>query len=131
MINRSCWHFRIISQNNDININNLESIKSVLNHRGPDASDYFLQKNIFLLHNRLSIIDLDKRSNQPLFNNQKNLCIVFNGEIYNYLELKQLLISKYNFQTKSDTEVLLAAYQIWGEKMLDKIKGAFAFCIYV
>ena len=125
-----CGILGIISQNNDININNLESIKNVLNHRGPDASNYFIQKNIFLLHNRLSIIDLDERSNQPLFNNQKNLCIVFNGEIYNYLELKQLLISKYSFQTKSDTEVLLAAYQIWGEKMLDKIKGAFAFCIY-
>ena len=61
---------------------------------------------------------------------KKIYALSFNGEIYNYLELKQLLISKYSFQTKSDTEVLLAAYQIWGEKMLDKIKGAFAFCIY-
>ena len=66
-----CGILGIISQNNDININNLESIKNVLNHRGPDASNYFIQKNIFLLHNRLSIIDLDERSNQPLFNNQK------------------------------------------------------------
>ena len=53
-----CGILGIISQNNDININNLESIKNVLNHRGPDASNYFIQKNIFLLHNRLSIIDL-------------------------------------------------------------------------
>ena len=55
-----CGILGIISQNNDINIYNLESIKNVLNHRGPDASNYFIQKNIFLLHNRLSIIDLDE-----------------------------------------------------------------------
>ena len=71
-----CGILGIISQNNDININNLESIKNVLNHRGPDASNYFIQ-NIFLLHNRLSIIDLDERSNQPLFNNQKKFMYCF------------------------------------------------------
>ena len=120
----------IISRNRKINDKEIRDLQKILNHRGPDDTDYYLNDEVFLLHNRLSIIDLDKRSNQPMFDEKKNICIVFNGEIYNYLELKKKLSEKYKFKTKSDTEVLLAAYIIWGEKMLNQLSGAFAFCIY-
>ena len=120
----------VISKNRKISDNEIRDLQKILNHRGPDSTDYYMNNEVFLLHNRLSIIDLDKRSNQPMFDEKKNICIVFNGEIYNYLELKKKLSEKYKFKTKSDTEVLLAAYIIWGEKMLHQLSGAFAFCIY-
>lgn len=101
-----------------------------LNHRGPDFNNHIFINPILFIHNRLSIIDLDKRANQPFFSNDKKKIIIFNGEIYNYPELKKELSSVYKFKTLSDTEVLLAAYEKWGTKCLDRFKGAFAFCIY-
>ena len=125
-----CGILGIISPNIKKYTKNLDIIKQSLSHRGPDNTNHFLSENFLFIHNRLSIIDLFERSNQPMFDRDSNNCIVFNGEIYNYIELRKDLSSKYKFKTKSDTEVLLAAYNIWGEKMLDKLKGAFAFCIY-
>jgi asparagine synthase (glutamine-hydrolysing) len=125
-----CGILGIVGTNIEKYSNNLDTIKQSLAHRGPDNASHYLNRNILLVHNRLSIIDLDKRSNQPMFDNEKNNCVIFNGEIYNYIELKSELSSKYNFKTNSDTEVLLAAYSIWGHEMLHKLKGAFAFCIY-
>ena len=81
-------------------------------------------------HNRLSIIDTHERANQPMKSNDNNLVLVFNGEIYNYLELRDKLKTYYDFKTKSDSEVLLAAFQKWGIKSFKKLNGAFAFCIY-
>ncbi len=108
----------------------LLKVKNILNHRGPDNFNYFKGKKFIFFHNRLSIIDLDKRSNQPMASNCGNFIIVFNGEIYNYLELKELLKTEYKFKTKSDTEVLLASFKKWGPECLNKLYGAFAFCIY-
>ena len=101
-----------------------------INFRGPDYSDYKIVDNrIVLGHNRLAIIDLDTRSNQPF--HYLNLSIVFNGEIYNFLSLKDQLIKLgYTFQTTSDTEVLAALYHKFGKKCLDLINGMFAFVIY-
>ena len=110
--------------------NKIQQIKDTMNHRGPDNFGHIKGKKFFLFHNRLSIIDFDKRSNQPMVSNCKNFVIVFNGEIYNYIELRRELSKSYNFKTKSDTEVLLAAYKKWGVGCLDHIFGAFAFCIY-
>ncbi|WP_452226937.1 asparagine synthase (glutamine-hydrolyzing) [Lacinutrix cladophorae] len=100
--------------------------------RGPDATHFTFNgkdKNIIFGHNRLSIIDLDPRSNQPL--TYKHIHIVFNGEIYNFLEIKkQLQTQGYIFNTTSDTEVLCAAYLEYGEAFINKLNGMFAFVIY-
>ena len=102
--------------------------------RGPDKTDFktysFKNSKIAFGHNRLSILDLDPRSNQP-FNYVNKLEIVFNGEIYNFIELKKELKQKgYKFNTTSDTEVICAAYLEFGNKCVDKLNGMFAFVIY-
>jgi asparagine synthase (glutamine-hydrolysing) len=100
-------------------------------HRGPDSQKYFrLDDHVIFGHNRLSIIDLSESANQPFFSKDQRFCIVFNGEIYNYLELRDQLSSSYSFSTDSDTEVLLAAYITWGVEALDRLIGMFAFAIY-
>jgi asparagine synthase (glutamine-hydrolysing) len=96
-------------------------------HRGPDGEGYYINDNVALAHRRLSIIDLSTGS-QPMFNANKDLVIVFNGEIYNYQDLKKVL--KYDFKTTCDTEVLIAAYIKWGKDMLSHLRGMFAFAIY-
>ena len=98
-------------------------------HRGPDATEIWCDDFVFLGHNRLAIIDLDENANQPMQSSCKRYIIVFNGEIYNYLELKKL-IPEYNFKTKSDTEVLLALYQKMGKEMLNLLNGMFSFFIF-
>lgn len=106
----------------------VSKLKSI-NFRGPDYLGVEQIDDLTFGHLRLAILDLDKRSNQPF--TKDNLSIVFNGEIYNYKDIKQELITlNYSFTTESDTEVLLLGYKEWGEKILDKINGMFAFCIY-
>ncbi len=105
-------------------------LKNLIN-RGPDSQNYYINNNIAICHNRLSIIDLDSRSNQPFI--FKHYVIVFNGEIYNYLELKEFLIKKYNsnFITNSDTEVLIQLiYYIGLDEALKLINGIYAICLY-
>lgn len=101
----------------------------VTKHRGPDFTDtYFEEGNVALGHNRLAILDLTPESNQPFRSHDGRYTLVFNGEIYNYLEIRSTL--DYPFQTHSDTEVLLAAYMKWGKKVLDKLNGMFSFAIW-
>lgn len=107
-----------------------KKILNSLKHRGPDASKFIKLDEAVLMHNRLSIIDINNRSDQPLHSEDNSSVIVFNGEIYNYLELREELKNFYYFTTQSDTEVILAAYKKWGVRMLDKLFGAFAFCLY-
>jgi len=110
-----------------------EQLHTMLNtiiHRGPDATDTYFDNQIALGHNRLSIIDLSPAANQPFISNDGRFILVFNGEIYNYLELKTLLKEAYNFKTDSDSEVLLAAYTVWGKDCLEKLKGMFAFAVW-
>mgnify|MGYP001217917545 CR=1 FL=1 len=107
----------------------VKNYKNLLTHRGPDQFGFYDGDYLKILFNRLSIIDLNKRSNQPF--KFKNFIIVFNGEIYNYLELKKELKNiGYKFKTSSDTEVLLYSYLNWGKKCLQKFEGMFAFAIY-
>ncbi|RKS01910.1 asparagine synthase (glutamine-hydrolyzing) [Flavobacterium sp. 102] len=109
----------------------LLNMLGVQKHRGPDFTGKWLIENqIALGHNRLSIIDLSAAGNQPFFSDCGNFVLIFNGEIYNYLELRKLLQPKYTFKTQSDTEVLLNAYREWGEKCLDQCNGMFAFAIW-
>jgi len=109
-----------------------ETVKAkmdLISFRGPDYSGIQMFDDVILGHNRLSIIDLDDRSNQPF--SYHHLWIVFNGEIYNYQDLrKDLILKGYDFRTSSDTEVICAAYLEYGEACLDKFNGMFAFTIY-
>ena len=112
----------------------IHNMNLTLKHRGPDASGIWISKNknIGFGHTRLSIIDLSKEANQPFVDRTKNYILAFNGEIYNYMEIKKKLIDKgYKFKTKnSDTEILLLSYIEWGLKCVDKFRGMFAFAIW-
>ena len=110
--------------------NILEKQLSVLNHRGPDDIGIYIDKNIALGHTRLAIIDLE-HAKQPFISNDNRYVLIFNGEIYNYLELRQDLISKgYKFKTFSDTEVLLNMFIEYQEECLKYLNGMFTFAIY-
>ena len=99
-------------------------------HRGPDESGFYSDEAASLAMRRLSIIDMFSGS-QPIFNETKDICIVFNGEIYNYKELRNPLLEKgHQFKTESDTEVLVHLYEEDDIDMLSQLKGMFAFCIY-
>lgn len=109
----------------------IEAMNKRIEHRGPDNSSFqiFSNLNLALGHTRLSIIDLHSESNQPMYYKDR-YCIVFNGEIYNYIEIKDELILKgYIFTTKSDTEVIMAAYDCWKEDCLHKFNGMFSFLL--
>ncbi|MCP5062693.1 MAG: asparagine synthase (glutamine-hydrolyzing) [Ignavibacteriae bacterium] len=105
------------------------SIAKTLEHRGPDAQGVWSEDNVTLCHRRLSIIDLSEGGNQPML--YRNYVISFNGEIYNYKELRTNLKSKgHQFVSLSDTEVILHAYEEYGVNCLTHFNGMFAFCIY-
>ena len=109
----------------------IKSMMAVMKRRGPDDEGVFTAQNIGLGHVRLSILDLSPAGHQPMFSHNKRFVVVFNGEIFNYLELRdQLKVFGYRFKTKTDTEVLLAAYQHWGRECLDRFNGMWAFAIY-
>ena len=114
----------------EIDLEVLKSINSKLEKRGPDSGGVFSDKYVGLGNRRLKIIDFEG-GDQPFYNESRDIILVYNGEIYNYLELKQELeVLGHQFKSKSDTEVLLKMYETFGEKMLDKINGMFAFSIW-
>lgn len=128
-----CGIAGFIDFNNSSSRDILQSCTDVMPHRGPDGSGYeFFQKQdcqIGLGHRRLSIIDLSNAASQPM--RYKNLYIIFNGEMYNYAEVKkELQLLGHEFITHSDTEVLLHACEQWGDKMIDRFIGMFVFIIY-
>lgn len=109
----------------------LDLMGQAIRHRGPDAGGTYLEKNIGLSHRRLSIIDLSESGNQPLISHDQQYVIVFNGEIYNFLELRENLERQgYPFKTHTDTEVILALYEKMGTDCLKEINGMFAFAIW-
>lgn len=120
-----------INSSKSFNLKSFEASLLTMQHRGPDANSIKLFANkVILGHVRLSIIDLSEASNQP-FQVDDRFWIVYNGEIFNYLELRDVLIKYgYNFHTSSDTEVLIRAYQQWGEDCIKRFNGMWAFCIY-
>ena len=137
--------------NNTLTVSEVKNILHSLKNRGPDGSGVLtydtltnsndkiklsninnieILKNFILIHSRLSIIDIKDRSNQPMVSADGNYAIIFNGEIYNFLEIKKKLEKDgVKFNTLSDTEVLLNGYKFYGEKILTQIEGMYAFCI--
>lgn len=106
-----------------------DKIVDLLHHRGPDGNGFVRLESVLLVHTRLSIIDLSPKGQQPISNCEKTVWVVCNGEIYNYIELKKQL-SGYLFQTSTDTEVILAAYEKWGDEFIHKLRGMFSFGLY-
>lgn len=108
----------------------IQQMTNVLQHRGPDGGAVYLSENehYSLGHRRLSFLDLSEQGEQPMKDNSGKAIITFNGEIYNFLELKQEL-ADYPFQTNTDTEVILAGYQKWGIEVIQHLEGMFAFAL--
>lgn len=127
------------TNNTSLNYNDaIASMVNAMKHRGPDAQSSWNNNSVYLGHARLSIIDLSEVSNQPMLSADGRYVIVYNGELYNYRELKLELQrvsfgskeQAYFFKTNSDTEVILAAFIRWGTSCLDKFNGMFAFTLY-
>jgi asparagine synthase (glutamine-hydrolysing) len=127
-----CGISGIISEsisNNDQNL--VHKATQTLRHRGPDFCKVKNGKNFTFGHSRLSIIDLSAGANQPMSDKEEAIQIVFNGEIYNYLELKKNLIDLgYGFETDSDTEVIIAGYKKWGIDFVTKLRGMFSIALW-
>ena len=108
-----------------------EEMVDIISYRGPDDRGTFYEGNLALGHRRLSIIDLSEAGHQPFISSDNRYVIVYNGEIYNYRELKEELIKEnYSFRTETDTEVLLSAYDRWGSECVKRFNGMWAFAIY-
>ena len=102
-----------------------------IRHRGPDAEGKYVDEDIALGHRRLSIIDISSSGDQPIFNEDGSKVIIFNGEIYNYREIREKLVAAgHTFRTNTDTEVLIHGYEEYGEKLLNMLRGMFAFVIW-
>jgi asparagine synthase (glutamine-hydrolysing) len=124
-----CGIFGVVSSNPAPPLAVADNLQT-LSHRGPDDSGVYSDDFVYLGHRRLSIIDV-KGGKQPIFNEDHSKCIIFNGEIYNFEKLrKQLLTKGHHFSTKSDTETILHAYEEWGEKCVEYLRGMFAFAIW-
>lgn len=107
----------------------LKKMTDVIYHRGPDDEGFFVDENVGLGFRRLSIIDLST-GHQPIFNEDKTIALLLNGEIYNYLELKKGIESRHKFYTNTDTEVIVHLYEELGEKVFEKLNGMFAIAIW-
>lgn len=113
----------------NVNRERFEKMIDIIAHRGPDDRGSFYRQGLALGHRRLSIVDLSRDGHQPFFY-QNRYVMVFNGEIYNYRELKKELVEKgYQFKSQADTEVLIAAYDCWGKECVQRLNGMWAFAI--
>lgn len=109
----------------------IQAMMDKIKHRGPDAAGSYVDEDIALGHRRLSIIDITEQGDQPIYNEDKSLVLVFNGEIYNYRDLrKELLAAGHTFETETDSEVLLHGYEQYGAELLPKLRGMFSFVIW-
>ena len=128
-----CGIVGYLSNSREVNEQQFVAAVESLNHRGPDDKGvhYSEDKKIALGHTRLSFLDLTDRGRQPLSNKDNTVWITFNGEIYNYLQLKERLIKEgHEFQTTTDTEVIILGYEEWGIDVLQYLEGMFAFCLF-
>ncbi len=113
-----------------VEANTLKKMNDIISHRGPDGEGFFIKNNVGLGHRRLAIIDLST-GDQPMYSDDRNKVIVFNGEIYNYIELREELVKLgHVFKTSSDTEVIVKAYEEWGVDCQNKLNGMWAFALW-
>ena len=126
-----CGICGIVNFNNKIlEMNILEKMADELAHRGPDAQGFLTKNNVGLGHRRLSIIDL-KTGDQPIYNEDRSLCLIFNGEIYNFRQLRSDLEKKgHVFHSRGDSEVIVHLYEEYGNECLDSLEGMFAFALW-
>jgi asparagine synthase (glutamine-hydrolysing) len=123
----------ILDKNSQSIKQDIKAMTDSMKHGGPDSSGVYFDEsiNLALGHRRLSIIDLSSGGNQPMYDDDNQIVLIFNGEIYNYRDLKEELIqNKFIFKTNSDTEVIINAYKHWGETCFSKFKGMFAIALY-
>lgn len=125
-----CGIFGIIVKDPSYTHFDINALNNLAEHRGPDDEGYFHKNNVHLAHRRLSILDVSSSGHQPMTFLER-YTVSFNGEIYNYIEIRnELLELGYNFQTDSDTEVILVAYHAWGRDCVKKFNGMWAFALY-
>ncbi len=109
----------------------VRSLAELLNHRGPEQECFHVKDGISIGHKRLKIIDLSEKGRQPMYNEDGSVCVTFNGEIFNFPEIKESLEKQgHVFISHTDTEVLVHGYEQWGTDMLERLNGQFAFCIF-
>ena len=109
----------------------VRSLAELLNHRGPEQEGFHVKDGISIGHKRLKIIDLSEKGRQPMYNEDGSVCVTFNGEIFNFPEIKESLEKQgHVFTSHTDTEVLVHGYEQWGTDMLERLNGQFAFCIF-
>ncbi|MDA2921459.1 asparagine synthetase B, partial [Desulfobacterota bacterium AH_259_B03_O07] len=128
-----CGIVGFYSDNNSIDESVLKSMRDALSHRGPDDAGLYIEKehNVGLAHRRLSILDLSSQGHQPMSNDDGSIWITYNGEVYNFKEIREELEKKsYAFKSNSDTEVLVKAYEEWGIDCVHKFIGMFALAIW-
>ena len=126
-----CGIVGILNLNKEsVDQNLLKKMVNTMSYRGPDDQGFYIKENIGLGHCRLSIIDLSKKGYQPMSNENTTIWIVYNGEIYNYLELgEELKRQGHTFKSKTDTEVIIHSYEEWGEDCFKKFNGDWALAI--
>lgn len=120
----------IVGYIGDVNRDKISKMLHFVSHRGPDDSGLYVHGNVGIGNNRLAIIDVSPKGHQPMFDDEKSLCIVYNGEMYNFMEVRKLLEKEFKFKSNSDTEVIIYAYKKWGVNCLKRLNGMFAFVIY-
>jgi asparagine synthase (glutamine-hydrolysing) len=126
-----CGISGIINFNNqNVSPDSIQLMMQKMKRRGPDDEGLFVDQNIGLGFVRLSILDLSEAGHQPMHSQDDRYVIIFNGEIYNYIEIRNILQEKYTFKSDSDTEVILNSFIEWGEACVDHLNGMFAFVIY-
>ncbi|MDH5460095.1 MAG: asparagine synthetase B, partial [Candidatus Bathyarchaeota archaeon] len=109
----------------------IEKMANILHHRGPDQKGTLIDDDVSLGHRRLSIIDLSENGRQPIHNEDESIFVVHNGEVYNFKDLRKILEKNgHDFYSNTDTEVIVHAYEQWGQDCVSEFRGMFAFAIW-
>ena len=126
-----CGICGIVKAELPVTANEISKMRDLLTHRGPDSAGLWVAGRVGLGHRRLSIIDLSERGRQPMSNETGTIFMVFNGEIYNFQELRLILESLgHQFRSRTDSEVVLHAYAQWGAECVERFNGMFSFAIW-
>ena len=128
-----CGIVGVVSKDRCVTVEDLTAARDTMRDRGPDDAGIWVSpdRSVGLAHRRLAVIDLSPAAHQPLSNEDGSLWIVYNGEVYNYRQLRTRLMSLgRQFRSRSDTEVVLRAYEEWGSECLSELDGIFAFAIW-